>query len=40
MIMNIQKKEHNKSMRPKNNNNIHTVTSNNDGIVASNKIHR
>ena len=39
-IANTKKQEHNKSMRPKNNNNIHTVTSDNDGLVVSNKIHR
>jgi len=38
-IENTKKQEHNKSMRPKKNN-IHTVTSDNDGIVVSNKIHR
>ena len=38
-IENTKKQEHNKSMRPKKNN-IHTVTSDNDGIVPSNKIHR
>ena len=39
-IENTKKQEHNKSMRPKKNDNIHTVTSDNDGIVVSNKIHR
>jgi hypothetical protein len=38
-IEKTKKQEHNKSMRPKKNN-IHTVTSDNDGIVVSNKIHR
>ena len=38
-IENTKKQEHNKSMRPKKNN-IHTVTSDNDGIIVSNKIHR
>jgi len=38
-IENTKKQEHNKSMRPKKKN-IHTVTSDNDGIVVSNKIHR
>ena len=37
-IENTKKQEHNKSMRPKRNN-IHTVTSDNDGMTASNKIH-
>ena len=38
-IENTKKQEHNKSMRPKKNN-IHTVTSDNDGMMtASNKIH-
>ena len=37
-IENTKKQEHNKSMRPKKNN-IHTVTSDNDGMPASNKIH-
>ena len=37
-IENTKKKEHNKSVRPKKNN-VHTVTSDNGNIVASNKIH-
>ena len=36
---NTKKQEHNKSRRPKKNK-IHTITSDNDGIVPSNKIHR